>query len=81
MPRPLVEMTLEQVQHLQLQILQETRDQQMSHQLQHDLYLQHTVLQLQCQRDVGLNAAQMQCFSIQLLLTRLCGGTKCCSAF
>lgn len=58
-PRPPIEMTMEQLQ-VQQQVLRETHNQQLLHQLQNDLQVQQTVLQLQFQRDAGLSAAQMQ---------------------
>ena len=58
-PPPPIEMTMEQHQ-LQQQVFRETHNQQLLHQLRHDLQVQQTVLQLQLQRDTGLSAAQMQ---------------------
>ena len=58
-PRPPTELTYQQIQ-LQRQILLQTHNHQATHQLQQDLALQLTLLQIQMQTDLGLNAAQMQ---------------------
>ncbi|KAI4159726.1 MAG: hypothetical protein LQ342_006341 [Letrouitia transgressa] len=58
-PRPPTEITMEQLQQQQQQILRETRNQERVHQIQHDIQTQQMIIQLQLQRDIGLNAAQM----------------------
>ncbi|KAL9046064.1 MAG: hypothetical protein Q9214_001006 [Letrouitia sp. 1 TL-2023] len=58
-PRPPIEMTMEQNQ-LQQQILRETNSQERAHQIRHDMQMQQMIIQLQTQRDTGMNAAQMQ---------------------